>query len=130
LEQSFFIAKLLGPVLTAAAIPMIVNPNYLKEIANEFLKARALIYITGVMVMLGGLSIVNKHNIWVMGWPVMITLFGWAMIIGGAFRVVLPSAVMSIGGSMLEKSIMTRILGVVWLFVGAYLSYKGYFCNA
>ena len=126
MDSSFYIARLLGPVLLAAALPMVFNPTYIQELADEFLKTHALMYVTGVMVMLGGLGIVNKHNIWVMGWPVMITLFGWAMIIGGAFRVVLPSAVISIGSSMLGKPFMTRISGVVWLVAGAFLSYKGY----
>ena len=127
LEQSIFIAKLVGPVLLVAAIPMLINPKELQEIAAEFLQNRVLIYITGVMVLLGGLSIVNTHNYWVVDWPVVITLFGWAMIIGGAARVVLPSAVTRIGNAMMEKPTVTRIAGLAWAFVGAYLIYKGYF---
>jgi hypothetical protein len=119
-------AKLIGPILVVAAIAMLVNPRDLQEIAREFLKSRALIYVTGVLAMLGGLAIVNNHNVWIADWPVIVTLMGWAMLIGGAVRIALPSAVRSIGGAMLDHPAMIRIAGVVWVLIGALLTYKGY----
>jgi uncharacterized protein YjeT (DUF2065 family) len=76
--------------------------------------------------MLGGLAIVNNHNVWIADWPVIVTLMGWAMAIGGAVRITLPSAVRSIGGAMLDHPAMIRIAGVVWVLIGALLTYKGY----
>lgn len=130
MEQSYFIARLLGPVLLIAAIPMMFNPKYLQELATEFLKSRALIYITGVLALLGGLGIVNSHNTWVANWQIIITLFGWAMVLGGAARVALPSTVTTIGGKMLEKPVLARLSGVVWALIGAFLAYQGYIINA
>ncbi len=101
MATSIWIAKLLGPVLLVAAIPMLTSARDLHEVAREFLKSRVLIYVTGVLVMVGGLAIVNKHNIWITDWPIIITLFGWAMIIGGGARVALPSAVSTIGRAMI-----------------------------
>jgi len=127
LVTSILIAKLIGPVLLVAAIAMLADTKDLQEMAREFLKDRALIYVTGVLAMLGGLAIVNNHNIWIVDWPVIITLFGWAMIIGGAVRMALPSAVRSIGGAMTKNPTMMRVAGAVWALVGAFLIYKGYF---
>ena len=127
MATSILIAKLIGPVLLVAAIAMLADTKDLQEMAREFLKDRALIYITGVLAMLGGLAIVNNHNIWIVDWPVIITLFGWAMIIGGAVRMALPSAVRSIGGAITKKPTMMRVAGAVCALVGAFLLYKGYF---
>lgn len=127
MATSIPIAKLMGPILLVAAIAMLADAKDLQEMAREFLKDRALIYVTGVLAMLGGLAIVNNHNIWIADWPVIITLFGWAMIIGGAVRMALPSAVRSIGGAMMKIPAMIRISGVVWALIGAFLTYKGYF---
>ena len=129
MATSILIAKLIGPILLVAAIAMLVNPKDLQEMAREFLKNRGLIYITGVLAMLGGLAIVINHNSWVMDWPVIITLFGWAMIIGGAARMALPIAVESIGGAMMkmESPTIIRIAGTVWMIIGGLLAYKGYF---
>ncbi len=127
LATSILIAKLIGPVLLVAAIAILADVKDLQEMAREFLKDRALIYVTGVLAMLGGLAIVNNHNIWIADWPVIITLFGWAMIIGGAVRMALPSVARSIGGAMMENPTMLRVSGAVWAPIGAFLIYKGYF---
>ncbi len=127
MATSILIAKLIGPVVLVAAIAMMADAKDLQEMARDFLKDRALIYVTGVLAMLGGLAIVNNHNIWIADWPVIITLCGWAMIIGGAVRMALPSAVRSIGGAMMENPTMIRVSGAVWVLIGAYLTYKGYF---
>ena len=127
MATSVLIAKLIGPILLVAAIAMLADAKDLQEMAREFLKDRALIYVTGVLVMLGGLAIVNNHNDWIADWRIIITLFGWAMIVGGAVRMALPSAVRSIGGAMMEHPALIRISGAVWVLVGAFLTYKGYF---
>lgn len=127
MATSILIAKLIGPVLLVAAIAMLADTNDMQEMARGFLKDRALIYVTGVLAMLGGLAIVNNHNFWIADWPAIITLFGWAMIIGGAIRMASPSAVRSIGGAMLKNPTVIRISGAVWVLIGAFLTYKGYF---
>ena len=119
-------AKLIGPILVVAAIAMLANPKHMREMALDFLKDRPLIFVTGVLAMLGGLAIVNNHNVWIADWPVIITLFGWAMMIGGAIRTALPSVVKSVGGAMMEAPAMIRISAVVWLLIGAFLTYQGY----
>ena len=127
MATSLLIAKLIGPVLLVAAIAMLTDAKDLQEMGRQFLKDRALIYVTGVLAMFGGLAIVNSHNVWIVDWPVIITLFGWAMTIGGAIRMALPSAVRSIGGMMLEHPTLIRVSGAAWVLIGAFLTYIGYF---
>ena len=127
MATSLLIAKLIGPVLLVAAVAMLTDAKDLQEMGRQFLKDRALIYVTGVLAMLGGLAILNGHNVWIADWPVIITLFGWAMTIGGAVRMALPSAVRSIGGMMLEHPALIRVSGAAWVLIGAFLTYVGYF---
>ncbi len=127
MATSIFIARLLGPVVLVVAIPMLASPKDVHEAAGEFLKSNALIFVTGVLVLVGGLAIVNSHNVWVMNWPVIITLFGWAMVIGGAARVAWPRVVKTVGRAMMNKPALTRGGGAVWALIGAYLTYQGYF---
>ena len=127
MATSILIAKLIGPILLVAAATMLADVKSLQEMARDFLASRALIYVTGVLAMLGGLAIVNNHNVWIADWPFIITLFGWMMIIGGAVRMALPSAVRSIGGAMMKNPTMLRVSGALWTLIGAFLTYKGYF---
>jgi hypothetical protein len=130
MATSIWIAKLLGPVVLAVAIPMLVSAEDMLEVARQFLKDRALIFASGVSVMVVGLAIVNSHNVWIADWPVIVTLFGWAMIIGGAFRVVLPNVVIAMGDRMAENPGLMRVAGVVLALLGAFVTYEGYFAAA
>lgn len=125
--MSVWIAKLMGPAILAAAWAMITRPQVTSRLGGDFLKYPALVFVTGGIVLVGGLAIVNAHNIWVLGWPVIITLFGWAMVISGALRVMLPGVVTRVGDAMIERPAATRIAGVVWAVLGAVLTYQGYF---
>lgn len=126
MEMSIWIAKFLGPVFLAASTPMVISPQSIKDLADDFLKSRSLVYVTGVLVLVGGLSIVNTHNRWELDWTLIITLFGWAMLIGGASRIVAPTVVTKAGGTMIGHPVATRIAGAIWALLGVFLTYKGY----
>ncbi len=124
--MSIWIAKLLGPIVLLLAASMIWRPDALLALSRQFLTDKPLILISGVLALLAGLLIVNVHNIWYWGWPVIITLFGWALLIGGAVRVLSPDFVTEVGSRMLEQTGLVRWIGVLWAMLGLFLSYQGY----
>ncbi len=124
--MSIWIAKLLGPIVTVLGVHLLVSPARLQQTAAKFLQDTPLIFISGVLAMLGGLAIINTHNIWSWDWRVIITVFGWALLISGAGRILAPQLTTEVGGSMMDRPNMTRAAGLVWATLGLYLSYKGY----
>lgn len=124
--MTIWISKLLGPVILVLSIPMIVTPASFKETGRRFLADRPLVLVSGVLAMVGGLSIVNMHNVWAMDWTLIVTLFGWALVLGGALRISAPQLVEKVGNGMLQRPAMTRISGVFWIVLGAFLTFKGY----
>ncbi|ODS00345.1 hypothetical protein AUC68_00805 [Methyloceanibacter methanicus] len=127
MQSSVFLAQLIGPVMLAAAIGLLVNQEAQRAMARAFLESPPLIYLSGVMVMTAGLAIVLYHNVWAADWRVIITLFGWMAVIGGAIRMLCFSAVKKIGEKMLDKPRAATIGGVVWLIIAAVLCFYGYF---
>jgi len=123
---SIWIAKLIGPVIVALAIPMIVTPRGLQQTTRRFLEDSPLVLISGVLAMIGGLAIVNTHNHWVLDWTLIVTLFGWALVVGGVSRIVAPWVVSTVGSAMMDRPAATRIAGAIWALVGVFLSFKGY----
>ena len=99
--MAIWISKFLGPVILALSLPMILSPTSLQEITRRFLTDRPLILISGVLAMTAGLSIVNTHNVWGLDWTLIVTLFGWALLLGGASRIVAPDVVQHVGGTMI-----------------------------
>ncbi len=126
MEMAIWISKFLGPVILVLGIPMIVSPTNLQETTRRFLADSPLVLISGVLAMTAGLSIVNTHNVWVLDWPLIVTLFGWALVFGGTSRIVAPRVVDHVGGAMMDRPTMTRIVGAFWALLGAFLTFKGY----
>ena len=124
--MAIWISKFLGPVILVLSIRMMVAPTGLQETTRRFLADRPLVLISGVLAMTAGLSIVNTHNVWILEWPLIVTLFGWALLLGGALRVAAPDVVDRVGGAMMERPRMTRFAGAFWAFLGAFLTFKGY----
>ena len=126
MAMAIWISKFLGPVMLVFSVPMIVTPRSLQETTRRFLADRPLVLVSGVLAMTAGLSIVNTHNVWLLDWTLIVTLFGWAFVLGGALRIIAPRVVEQVGGTMMGRSMMTRIVGTFWALLGAFLTLKGY----
>jgi hypothetical protein len=129
MEHSTYLAQLLGPTLAIMGAALAANPKSFRNLADEFLRSPALIFLAGLLAFVPGLAIVLAHNVWVAGWPVLITVLGWLSLIGGAFRIVAPGWVTQIGRSVLSRSGWTRSGGIAMIFLAATLIYFGYFAR-
>ncbi len=105
---------------------MIVTPTRLQETAGRFLANGPLVLISGVLAMVAGLSIDNTHNVWIVDWTLIVTVFGWALVLGGASRIIAPQVVSDVGSSMMGRPTMTRVIGTFWALLGAFLTFKVY----
>ena len=126
MNTSIFLAKLIGPVMLAVGIGIFANAAVYRVLADEFLRSRALIYLSGLLLMTAGLAVVLNHNAWVLNWPVLITILGWLAVVGGAIRIVMPQGTERIGRRVLRNDMNLKIAGAVWLAVGGILSFFRY----
>ena len=124
--MSEWIARFLGPVFIVAAVPMITAPHRVGALNESFLANRALVYVSGILALVAGLAIVNTHNLWVVDWRLIITLFGWALTLSGAARVMFPEPVKKVGKGMSERLTITRLVGMLWAGLGGLLAFKAY----
>jgi len=126
MQSHTFIARLAGPLLIIVGIGMLANLGVYQTMISEFLHSAALVYLSGVMTLLGGLAIVNVHNSWRADWPVIITILGWLMVIGGIIRIALPQVTVSLGASMYGSLTAIIVVAIVGLAIGGFLTFKGY----
>ena len=127
MQNSIFIARLVGPLMLAVAAALFIDRAAFKSMAEEFLQSRALLYLSGILTMLAGVAIILTHNVWGANWRVVITLLGWLMAIGGAIRIVAPGRTQAWGRGFLRYPSGTLIAGAIWLAFGAVLTFYGYF---
>jgi hypothetical protein len=119
MSTSVFIARLIGPIMLVIGLAVLANQSAFREMAEEFLASRALIFLSGLLIMPVGLAIVLTHNIWAADGRVMITLFGWLNLIGGALRLCAPAYVMQTGSVMLKRPHFITIAAAFWVVAGS-----------
>ena len=125
MDTSLFLARLIGPMLLVVGAGVLINRENFRAMAKEMIASRELMFIIGLLTLLGGLAIVNTHNVW-QGWPIIITIFGWIFVVSGALRILFPDIVRSIQNTALDKPALPAIGGAVQALVGAWLCYVGF----
>jgi hypothetical protein len=126
MSNSLFLARLLGPVMLVVGLAVFANPRGFREMSEEFLASRALMFLSGLIIMPVGLAIVLTHNFWTADWRVLITILGWLTAIGGALRLFGPLFVVKAGHAMLQQPFFTPIAAAVWVVLGLLFCFFGY----
>jgi hypothetical protein len=126
MSNSVFLARLIGPVMLVIGLAVFANQRAFRDLAEEFLASRALTFLSGLIIMPAGLAIVLTHNIWAVDGRVMITMFGWANVIGGAIRLAAPAYVMQTGRAMLKRPYFIPIAAATWVVAGALFCLFGF----
>ena len=110
------IAGLLGPAIVAVTASETVNIHIWAG------NTAAGVHFNGTVIFIAGLAIVRAHNLWVRGWPVLITLSGWFLILLGLFRMFYPELQLEAA-----KHTYTVSIGTMFLLAGGiFLTYKAY----
>ena len=125
MSTSLFLARLIGPVMLVVGLAVFARPRGFREMAEEFMASRALLFLSGMILMPAGLAIVLTHNVWTADWRVLITLLGWLTAIGGALRLFGPLFVVKAGQAMLNKPHFTSIAAAIWVALGLLFCFFG-----
>jgi len=126
MDASSTIARLIGPVFCAMGIGMLANGETYRQIGTQFINNQPFIYFSGVLLLVGGLAILNAHPVWTRDWRSVVTAVGWALACVGVFRLIAPQFVTFVGGSFLTSGGFFLGAGVFFLALGSYLTFKGY----
>jgi hypothetical protein len=125
MQPAVFIARLIGPAFVAVGLGVLANGPFYTALILEAVHSPTLIYFSGLMALVPGLAILNVHRSW-SGWPVIITIIGWLMVIGGVIRLVLPATTATLASDSYSKPFVLLTVALVVLVVGAYLCFEGY----
>lgn len=79
-------AAVLGPTLIAVTVSEIINLKIWENVHP------AVVYLNGLILLIGGLVIVTSHNLWRLDLTLLVTVSGWLLVIAGGFRMFFPNA--------------------------------------
>lgn len=125
-QVSHVIARLLGPLLATVGIGMLTNTETYRVIGQQFLSTYAIIYLSGIIILCFGLTILNVHNLWTRDWRSVITALGWIFTAAGVWRIIAPQFVPFVGGAILSHAGFFTGMGVVLIALGGFITFRGY----
>lgn len=124
MQTSFLIARIAGPVMAVLGIGALINGESYSEVSRQLLGNSALVAFSGVLLLIGGLTILNAHPRWTADWRSLVTGLGWFLSLIGVFRVFAPDLVRFVGATGNPRFV--SIAALVFLAIGGLLTFKGY----
>jgi hypothetical protein len=122
-EITFFVARVVALIYIPLGIGMVTGQISAKELFSSYEKSAALTLWIGIFAVLAGTFVVSYHNIWVKGWPVLVTLLGWIGLVEGVTFIAFPKRMLK-AGKMVAKN--EKAWGAFALLAGLVFGYFGF----
>lgn len=126
MELSYFLAQLIGLVMMLFAIAALFRPQFVRGVMRELEQSSLSRLLFSFIALTAGLAIVLTHNVWVVGWPVIITIIGWGGVVKGFMAIAMPDSLVSLGKTIYSTDKQTRIVLVLATLFGLYLTGVGF----
>lgn len=121
------IFQIFGLVYLVIGLGILVSPRFYKEMLNKMIDNEAILFVTGLLVFVIGCFLVAHHNIWIGGWTIIITIFGWLTLLKGLMMMVIPEISIKLYKFIKISGRQLSVYGVIVFALGIIFTYLGYF---
>lgn len=128
MEMTLMLAKILGAYLTIVGVAMLVNMKHCDALVGDFEAHKDSTALAACFALLFGLFLINVHNVWVMDWPVIITVVAYLSAIKGVVFLFAPQLLTT--HHALVHPMFCGARSVINIVIGLFLLYHGYYLNA
>ena len=126
METTLFLAKVIGLYFLVIGLHMALRGKELRLMFEAFAENRPLTYLTSVFALILGLLLVVSHNVWVAGWPVIVTLLSWLVLIKAIAYLLLPFSAMAGVVKAFNRPAWFTTGGAITAGFGVFLAAKGF----
>ena len=126
METTLFLAKVFGLYLLVMGLLMPLRRKDLSAMIEALADNRPLVFLVGVLVLILGLVLVVSHNVWIAGWPLVITVLAWLVLIKALAYLLLPFEVTARLVRWFNRPAWFTIGGALWAALGLFLVGKGF----
>lgn len=124
--MTLLLTKFFAIYLLIVGFALILNPGMMHRWVKTFLKNDNFLPLGGIIALIFGAFIVTVHNVWIANWPVILTIFGWLAVLKGALFLIYSNAQKLMEPMTQIPESTFRILGIVWVALGAFFFYQGW----
>lgn len=125
--MSIILAKILGLYFLSVGLSFMMYPDRLRRIYPQVMKDEGFLMLGGVLALLIGAFVISVHNIWVLGWPVIITILGWWSFVKGFALITYPDFINFSSFIQSRSTLFFRVISSIYFVLGLFLVYKGFF---
>jgi hypothetical protein len=126
-SRTIFLSRLLGLFLLAVSLSLFLRRPELLVVMSALIQNAPLLLILSMAALAAGLAIVLSHNIWSGGaLPVVVTLFGWIILLRGLLLLILPHETIVRLFEMSRFADLFYLYTAIPLILGVYLTYAGF----
>jgi len=122
-----FLAGLWGPAMLAVGLGMFINRDHYIKIYREFGREPFAVWLFGMAAIVIGVAQINAHNMWETLPEMLLSLFGWLLLLKGLACTIMPAWAERSGKWMTENSQMLIIASAIIAIIGVYLTWSAYF---
>ena len=126
METSIFFARLIGIYLIFVTLSMLLRHQTMKTAIVDSAKNPTFILISGAISVLFGLVVVLLHNVWVLAWPVLITILGYLTILRGLIRLFCTHWAQVMIERFVKNNVAYHVITIILLIIGLILTYFGF----
>ncbi len=127
MASTIFLAKVIGWYFVILGLFLIARKQTMKAAIADLVPDSGLMVIIATITLLLGLLLVISHNVWVMGWPVIVTIIAWLVLISGLLRLFAPEVSVRLGQKWAGSPTSVIVAAIIYIIVGLYLLYKAYY---
>ena len=117
-------SKSIGAIVGPTIVAMVVSEFPLVQPHLYDAQIPPVVYLSGVLMFVGGLAIVRTHNHWAADWTVLVTLSGWFFLALGLVRM-FAAGLYRQGAAHTSASVFMALEAML-LVVGLIITVKAY----
>ncbi len=126
MDISLFLAKVFGVYLMVTSVAVTLRRKELVPAIEQLFDNRPLVYIMSVFALVVGILLVVSHNVWVAGWPVVLTILAWLVFLESIAYLFLPFEVLARWARWFNTPAWYLAGGAVSFVLGVFLAGKGF----
>jgi len=118
---SLLLGRIVGVFLIIWALFLMARRKECLDIVDKLKDNPTALYVIAIATLPISLTLVIIHPVWVIGWPVIITIIGWALVFSSLIYLFFPrKAILQLIGYF-NKPASYIVHGIVSLVIGIYL---------
>lgn len=119
-------SRVIGPYFVIVCVLAVARASDMQRLLADFEAHSLWTWVAGAIALLLGLIVIGIHQYWRTPAAVIVSAFGWLMVLRGLLLLAFPGTFVSLANNMIGAQAVWVAMCAVFALVGLYLTYVGW----